>query len=99
MPCFPTHIDLRRPTDSLSILGNAIKFLQPRHVLFDWFIKQQNDFGDETYEISVPSLPPGVVINRTENLEYVLKNESVITKGPFFRDRSWDLFGIIVFVV
>ena len=41
----------------------------------------------------MPSLPPGVVINSTENLEYVLKNEAIITKGPFFKQRSWDLFG------
>ena len=41
----------------------------------------------------MPSLPPGVVINSTENLEYVLKNETIITKGPFFKQRSWDLFG------
>ena len=56
-------------------------------------MKQQDDFGDETYEISVPSLPPGVVISSTQNLEFVLKHEAVITKGPFFKQRSWDLFG------
>ncbi|EXJ57032.1 hypothetical protein A1O7_07376 [Cladophialophora yegresii CBS 114405] len=53
----------------------------------------QRIFGHETFEISVPSLPPGVVINSPEVLEYVLKNEASITKGEFFRDRSWDLFG------
>jgi hypothetical protein len=75
-------------------LGNAIKFLQPRHLLFDWFVQCQRIFGFETYAISIPSLPPGVVINDPENLEYVLKNESTITKGDFFRRRSWDLFGL-----
>ncbi|OAL36179.1 hypothetical protein AYO20_04593 [Fonsecaea nubica] len=79
--------------DSLPLLGNAIQFLKPRHVLFDWFVKCQQKFGQETFEISVPSLPPGVVINSPEVLEYVLKNEAAITKGEFFRDRSWDLFG------
>ncbi|ETI25933.1 hypothetical protein G647_02710 [Cladophialophora carrionii CBS 160.54] len=82
-----------RPPDSLPVLGNAIQFLKPRHVLFDWFVKCQRLFGDETFEISVPSLPPGVVINSPEVLEYVLKNEASITKGEFFRARSWDLFG------
>jgi hypothetical protein len=95
LPFFPTDLNLRRPSDSLPILGNAIRFLQPRHVLFDWFVQQQEELGDETYEISVPSLPPGVVINSPENLEFVLKNEAVITKGPFFKERSWDLFGNI----
>ncbi|KAL2413621.1 Cytochrome P450 [Exophiala dermatitidis] len=84
---------LRRPPDTLPILGNAIHFLKPRHVLFDWFVKCQQLFGKETLEISVPSLPPGVVINSPDNLEYVLKNEASITKGDFFRERSWDLFG------
>ncbi|KIW65588.1 hypothetical protein PV04_07834 [Phialophora macrospora] len=84
---------LSRPSDSLPILGNAIQFLKPRHVLFDWFVKCQRVFGDETFEISVPSLPPGVVINSPVVLEYVLKNEASITKGQFFTDRSWDLFG------
>ena len=62
-------------------------------MLCDWFVRQQQIFGDDTYEISVPSLPPGVVISSTANLEFVLKNEATITKGPFFKARSWDLFG------
>ncbi|KAK4936155.1 hypothetical protein LTR10_022904 [Elasticomyces elasticus] len=84
---------LKRPPNTLPVLGNAIVFLRPRHVLFDWFVKCQQIFGRETFEISVPSLPPGVVINSPENLEFVLKNESIITKGDFFKQRSWDLFG------
>ncbi|KAK5274132.1 hypothetical protein LTR96_000732 [Exophiala xenobiotica] len=84
---------LRHPPDTLPLLGNAIQFLKPRHVLFDWFFKCQQLFGSETFEISVPTLPPGVVINSPENLEFVLKNESAITKGEFFKERSWDLFG------
>lgn len=84
---------LRRPPHTLPILGNAIKFLQPRHVLFNWFVHCQKLFGLETYEISVPTLPPGVVIQDPINLEFVLKNEKHITKGEFFRRRTWDLFG------
>ncbi|EXJ88212.1 hypothetical protein A1O1_05142 [Capronia coronata CBS 617.96] len=84
---------LKRPTGTLPLLGNAIHFLKPRHVLFDWFVKCQKKFGKETFEITVPSFPPGVVINSAENLEFVLKNEASITKGEFFRERSWDLFG------
>lgn len=41
----------------------------------------------------MPTLPPGVVINDPKNLEFVLKNEASITKGEFFKRRSWDLFG------
>ncbi|KAJ9615806.1 hypothetical protein H2200_001883 [Cladophialophora chaetospira] len=53
----------------------------------------QQIFGERTFEISVPSLPPGVVVNSPDVLEYVLRNEASITKGEFFRARSWDLFG------
>ncbi|KAK5048364.1 hypothetical protein LTR84_006034 [Exophiala bonariae] len=84
---------LRRPPNTLPFVGNALHFLKPRHELFSWFVKCQQVFGHETIEISVPSLPPGVVINSPENLEFVLKNEASISKGEFFRERSWDLFG------
>lgn len=84
---------LPRPSDTLPLLGNAIRFLQPRHQLFPWFLTQQRQFSGQTYAISVPSLPPGVVISSPENLEFVLKNESLVTKGDFFRTRAWDLFG------
>src|SRR2546423_898226 len=93
---FHSHLltfSLRRPPHTLPVLGNAIKFLQPRHVLFNWFGHCQKLFGLETYEISVPTLPPGVVIQDPVNLEFVLKNEKHITKGEFFRRRTWDLFG------
>ncbi len=78
---------------TLPMLGNALKFLQPRHLLFEWFIQCQRKFGFETFTISIPSLPSGVVVNDPKTLEYVLRNESTITKGEFFRRRSWDLFG------
>lgn len=68
-------------------------FLQDRHKLFSWFTKCTEKFGLETFEISVPSLPPGVVINDPRNLEFVFKNEGIFEKGDFFKKRSWDLFG------
>ena len=77
----------------MPILGNAIRFVQERQVLFDWFVQCQRRFGNETIEISVPTLPPGVLIHDPANVEFVLKNEAAITKGDFFKNRSWDLFG------
>jgi hypothetical protein len=59
-------------------------------------VKCEHLFGYETFQISVPTLPPGVVINDPKNLEYVLKNEGIFSKGEFFRYRSRDLFGEIV---
>ncbi|KAF7890769.1 uncharacterized protein EAF01_010578 [Botrytis porri] len=84
---------LRRPPNTLPLVGNGILFLQARHKLFSWFVKCEREFGWETFEISVPSLPPGVVINDPKNLEFVLKNEGIFAKGDFFKSRSWDLFG------
>jgi hypothetical protein len=77
----------------LPLAGNGILFLQARHKLFSWFVKCERQFGFETFQISVPSLPPGVVINDPKNLEYVLKNEGIFAKGDFFKRRSWDLIG------
>jgi hypothetical protein len=74
-------------------VGNGILFLQARHKLFSWFVKCERLFGFETFQIYVPSLPPGVVINDPKNLEYVFKNEGIFAKGDFFKRRSWDLFG------
>jgi hypothetical protein len=56
-------------------------------------VKCERQFGFETFQISVPSLPPGVVINDPKNLEYVFKNEGIFAKGDFFKRRSRDLFG------
>ena len=88
-----TDHDLRRPPDTLPLVGNGIRFLQARHKLFSWFVKCEQQFGFETLQISVPSLPPGVLINDPKNLEYVLRNEGIFAKGDFFKSRSWDLFG------
>ncbi len=83
----------RRPPNTLPVLGNGLLFLQARHKLFRWFTQCEHRFGLETFEISVPTLPPGAVINDPKNLEYVLRRDDLFTKGDFFRRRSWDLFG------
>jgi cytochrome P450 len=47
----------------------------------------------ETLELTVPSLPPGVLIHDPKNLEYIFKHEAIFSKGSFVKDRAWDLFG------
>ncbi|KAL9076620.1 MAG: hypothetical protein Q9161_000952 [Pseudevernia consocians] len=84
---------LPRPPGTLPLAGNGIWFLQPRHKLLDWFVRCERLVGFSTFEISVPSLPPGIVINDPANVEHVLKNNDIFIKGEFFRVRSWDLFG------
>ncbi|KAL1840897.1 hypothetical protein VTJ49DRAFT_7639 [Mycothermus thermophilus] len=85
---------LRKPPDTLPLLGNGIKFLQSRWKLLAWFDDCQRRFGYETVSLSVPTLPPGVLIQSPENLDYVFKNEGVLFgKGDFVKGRSWDLFG------
>ncbi|KPM34138.1 hypothetical protein AK830_g12433 [Neonectria ditissima] len=79
--------------NTLPLVGNGIQFLQPRQKLFTWFAKCERLFGYETVQISVPSLPPGVVVSDPRNLDFVLRNEGVFEKGGFFKERSWDLFG------
>lgn len=74
-------------------MGNGLQFLQPRWKLFSWFDACQRKFGYETVALSVPTLPPGVLIHDPRNLDYVFKNEGVFTKGNFVKGRSWDLFG------
>ncbi|KAL8831293.1 MAG: hypothetical protein Q9191_000949 [Dirinaria sp. TL-2023a] len=64
----------------------------PRHKLLDWFTECEHKVGLSTFEISVPSLPPGIVINDPQNVEHVFKNTDVFIKGDFFKLRSWDLF-------
>ncbi|KAI0178649.1 cytochrome P450 [Hypoxylon sp. FL1284] len=86
-------VPLRKSPGTLPIVGNGILFLQARQKLFSWFVKCEKHFGHETFQISVPTLPPGVVINDPQNLEYVFKNEGVFGKGDFFKSLSWDLFG------
>ncbi|KAI9654463.1 MAG: hypothetical protein M1829_000919 [Trizodia sp. TS-e1964] len=84
---------LATPPNTLPLLGNSLLFLQPRHKLLQWFAEREQQYGFETYEISVPTLPPGIVINDPKNLEFVLQQDDIFTKGDFFRKRSWDLFG------
>lgn len=43
--------------------------------------------------MSVPTLPPGVLIHSPRNLDFVFKNDSLFTKGSFVKTRAWDLFG------
>ncbi|KAM5346463.1 hypothetical protein ACJ41O_009468 [Fusarium nematophilum] len=84
---------LRKPPNTLPIVGNGILFLQPRQRLFAWFVRCERLFGYETLHISVPSLPPGVIVSDPASLDFVFRNEGVFEKGAFFKQRSWDLFG------
>ncbi|KAI1265388.1 cytochrome P450 [Xylariaceae sp. FL1019] len=86
-------IALRTPPNTLPLVGNGLQFLQARQKLFSWFVKCERHFGDETFQITVPTLHPGVVINDPKNLEYVFKHEGIFAKGDFVKQRSWDLFG------
>ncbi|KAI4178751.1 MAG: hypothetical protein L6R41_008234 [Letrouitia leprolyta] len=81
-----------RPPGTLPLAGNGLWFLQPRHKLLDWFIGANHQTGFSTFEISVPSLPPAIVISDPLNVEHVLNNNQLFIKGTFFRSRSWDLF-------
>lgn len=50
-------------------------------------------YGHETLGISIPTLPPGVIISNPVNLEHLFQNEGLFQKGDFFRARLQDLFG------
>ncbi|KAI8626448.1 cytochrome P450 [Xylariaceae sp. FL1651] len=86
-------VPLRKPPNTLPLAGNGLLFLQDRQKLFSWFIKCEQQFGHETFQITVPTLHPGVVINDPKVLDYVFKHEGIFAKGDFVRQRSWDLFG------
>lgn len=43
----------------------------------------------------MPSLPPGIVINDPQNLDFVFKNDRLFTKGAFMTKPLWDLFGLL----
>jgi hypothetical protein len=94
VPEYAADQSCRKLPGTLPLIGNGIQFLKPRHELFNWFTSCERQHGLETLELSVPTLPPGVVINDPKNVEYVLKNEDLFTKGSFFRERSFDLFGM-----
>jgi len=83
----------RKPPNTLPLVGNGILFLQARQKLFTWFAKCERQLGHETFQITVPTLPPGVVINDPRNLEFVYKNEGIFTKGDFVKGALRDLFG------
>src|SRR4051794_127663 len=80
----------RRAPDTLPLLGNGIKFLQSRQKLFSWFVRCERQFGYETFQISVPTLPLGVVINDPQILEHVFKHEGSFSKGVFIKGTLWD---------
>ncbi|KAK2049144.1 cytochrome P450 [Colletotrichum somersetense] len=86
-------VPLQRPPGTLPLAGNGINFLRNRQKLLDWFTKCEQIYGYETLQISVPSLPPGVIISDPRNLDFVFKNEGIFAKGEFFQARSRDLFG------
>ncbi|KAI1490318.1 cytochrome P450 [Biscogniauxia mediterranea] len=86
-------VPLKKPSDTMPIVGDGLRFLQARQKLFTWFVKCERQFGYETFQITVPTLHPGVVINDPKNLDYVFKNEGIFAKGEFVKWRSWDLFG------
>ncbi|KAI9900537.1 hypothetical protein N3K66_004799 [Trichothecium roseum] len=85
---------LRKPANTLPLVGNGILFLQARQKLLAWFARCARDYGVETLRIGVPSLPPGVIVACPANLDFVFRHEgSAFAKGGFFRGRSLDLFG------
>ncbi|EFX04018.1 cytochrome p450 monooxygenase [Grosmannia clavigera kw1407] len=87
-------VPLRKPADTLPLAGNGIRFLQARQKLFSWFVRCQDHFGYETYQIAVPTLPPGVVISDPRNLDFIFKSEgTLVNKGSFVKGMLWDLFG------
>jgi len=67
--------------------------MQDRQKLFTWFTKCEKAADYETLEISVPTLPPGVVVHSPRNLDFIFRNESLFSKGDFVKSRAWDLFG------
>ncbi|KAI4162145.1 MAG: hypothetical protein LQ342_004161 [Letrouitia transgressa] len=83
---------LPRPPGTLPLAGNGLWFLQHRQTLLDWFVGANHQTGYSNFEISVPSLPPTILISDPKNVEHVLKNNDIFIKGNFFRSRSWDLF-------
>ncbi len=87
------HLGSRNPPGTLPLVGNGLNFIQSRWKLFGWFDNCQRQFGYETVALTVPTLPPGVLIHSPQNLEYIFRNEGLFTKGVFVKGRSWDLFG------
>ncbi|KAB5583018.1 cytochrome P450 [Coniochaeta sp. 2T2.1] len=84
---------LRKAPNTLPLVGNGILFMQSRQKLFKWFTKCERLADYETLEISVPTLPPGIIVHDPKNLEFIFKNESLFSKGDFVKSRAWDLFG------
>lgn len=43
--------------------------------------------------MTVPTLPPGVLVHDPKVLNFIFKNEGLFAKGAFVKKRTWDLFG------
>ncbi|OIW24515.1 monooxygenase-like protein [Coniochaeta ligniaria NRRL 30616] len=84
---------LRKAPDTLPLVGNGILFMQERQKLFAWFTKCERLADYETLQVSVPTLPPGIVVHDPLNLDFIFRNESLFSKGSFVKSRAWDLFG------
>lgn len=67
--------------------------MRERQRLFAWFTKCERAADYDTLAISVPTLPPGVVVHDPRNLDFIFRNESLFSKGDFVKSRAWDLFG------
>lgn len=67
--------------------------MQERQKLFAWFTQCERLADYETLEISVPTLPPGVIVHSPPNLDFIFRNEALFRKGSFVKSRAWDLFG------
>lgn len=89
----PSKQPFRNPPNTLPLVGNGLHFLKDRHKLLAWFVQCERLFGRETFKLYVPSLPPGIVINDPQNLDFVFKNERIFAKGDFMKKPLWDLFG------
>ncbi|KFA75692.1 hypothetical protein S40288_06163 [Stachybotrys chartarum IBT 40288] len=84
---------LKRPPNTLPLVGNGLYFLRARQTLLAWFVRCERQLGYETVHISVPTLPPGVILHDPRNVDFVFRNEGVFEKGDFVKRRTLALFG------
>lgn len=84
---------LPKTPNTLPLLGNALHFLRPRHELLSWFAAIERRSPHQTHQISVPTVGVGVIVSAPPNVDFVLRNEGIFTKGEFVKSRAWDLFG------
>ncbi|SPN99036.1 related to cytochrome P450 94A1 [Cephalotrichum gorgonifer] len=86
-------VPIPKAPDTLPLLGNALHFLRPRQDLLAWFTACERRFPHQTLQISVPTVGTGVIVSSPANVDFVLRNEGVFSKGEFVKSRSLDLFG------